>query len=509
MKFLRVKMCVAFFAALILFSFQPAYWQSKFIKVDQDGTISYIPDEKGNIIPDFSRVGYHKGNRDIPVLPIVKTLSPSGSSTDEAAIQSAINELSKRDPDKNGFRGAILLKKGVYKIPGTIHINASGIVLRGEGDEQYGTKLIATGKDKRNLISISGQGSLAEVTGSRRKIADSYVPVGAFSFMLESASGLKAGDKIVVLRPGTKNWISDIKMDQIVERQGTKQWQAKEYDLHFEREITKIEGNKVFIDNPVVMAMEANYGGGEIYKYSFNNRIAEVGIENMRFESEYANDTDEEHSWIAVEINKAENCWVKNVTSKYFAYSCVSLENDAKFITIRDSKCLDAKSVITGGRRYSFNNDGQLNLFMNLETTEGRHDFVTGAKVLGPNVFYNCKASQTHADIGPHHRWAVGTLYDNVQTDGAINVQDRGKMGSGHGWSGANQVVWNCKAKEAAVQNPWASAKNYCIGFQGKKAGGAFPDRTDGEWEGHNQPGLTPPSLYRAQLEARQNSKEE
>ncbi len=42
-------------------------------------------------------------------------------------------------------------------------------------------------------------------------------------------------------------------MDQIEESGGTKQWQAKEYDLQFERVITKIEGNKIFIDNPVVM----------------------------------------------------------------------------------------------------------------------------------------------------------------------------------------------------------------------------------------------------------------
>ena len=65
---------------------------------------------------------------------------------------------------------------------------------------------------------------------------------------------------------------------------------------------------------------------------------------------------------------------------------------------------------------------------MNCQSTEGRHDYVTGARVCGPNVFYNCTAFQTYADIGPHHRWAVGTLYDNIITDGEINVQDRGQM---------------------------------------------------------------------------------
>jgi len=144
-----------------------------------------------------------------------------------------------------------------------------------------------------------------------------------------------------------------------------------------------------------------------------------------------------------------------------------------------------------------------MNLVKNCESTEARHDYVTGARVCGPNVFYNCTTRNAHADIGPHHRWASGTLYDNIDTDGQINVQDRGNMGSGHGWSGANQVIWNCKAKEASVQNPWSSAKNYCIGLTGAKYPGHFKDRPDGEWEGLNKPGLQPASLYQAQLKSR------
>jgi hypothetical protein len=161
--------------------------------------------------------------------------------------------------------------------------------------------------------------------------------------------------------------------------------------------------------------------------------------------------------------------------------------------------------VITGGLRYSFNNIGQQNLFMNCQATEGRHDFVTGSQVCGPNVFYNCTASQTYSDIGPHHRWAVGTLFDNIITDGAINVQDRGKMGSGHGWAGVTQVLWNCRAKTVIVQSPWTSGKNYSIGTKGERKPGVFNDRPSGVWEGHNETNVFPRSLYVAQLMARQN----
>jgi hypothetical protein len=496
------KLILPVFALLLLFSLLSfkavKSWQSKFVQQEKDGSLTYTPDEKGNIIPDFSRVGYYAGDKDIPGIAVVKTISPSADA--EQQIQSAIDELSSRPAGKNGFRGAVLLKKGTYTIRDKIKISTSGIVLRGEGDE---TKLVAAGTVNRPLIEVSGTGKVQELKGTRTTITDEYVPVGAKSFNVASAKDYKTGDKIILYRPATEQWISDLKMDQIVERNGTKQWRPSEYNLQYERVVTKVEGNKIFIDNPVVMAMEPKYGVGEIYKYSFEGRLNNVGIENLYFESEYLSDTSENHSWDAVAFDKIENGWVRDVTARYFAYACVHLHPWAKNISVLNSNCFDHKSVITGGRRYSFCNEGQQNLFINCHATDGRHDFVTQSRTNGPNVFYNCTAKRTHADIGPHHRWSSGTLYDNVVTDGEINIQDRGNMGSGHGWVGVTQVLWNCTVKRAAVQSPWANGKNYCIGLKGEKVPGHFKDRPDGEWEGQNKEGLQPRSLYMAQLQAR------
>jgi hypothetical protein len=473
-------------------------WQSKLVTVTKNGAITYVPDEKGNRLPDFSRVGYYNGDKNIPNIAVLKTLSPSANA--EQKIQNAIDELSKQPLDKNGFRGAVLLKKGAYTINGKIRIEASGIVLRGEGNE---TKLVAAGTEKRALIDINGTGKVQEVKNTRTKITDDYVPVGATSFTVASANGYRAGDRIIVYRPGTMQWIKDLKMDQIVEREGTKQWQPNEYNLQYERVITKVNGNTISIDNPIVMAMEPKYGGGEIYKYTFEGRINNVGVENLSCESEYLSDTAENHSWDAVLFDRIENGWVKNVSARYFAFAGVHLNAWAKNISVLDCQCSDHKSVITGGRRYSFCNEGQQNLFVNCHAADGRHDFVTQAKTNGPNVFYNCTAIRTHADIGPHHRWSSGTLYDNIVTDGEINIQDRGNYGSGHGWVGVTQVLWNCTVKTATVQSPWVNGKNYCIGLKGEKSPGRFKDRPDGEWEGQNRDGLQPESLYMAQLKAR------
>ena len=103
--------------------------------------------------------------------------------------------------------------------------------------------------------------------------------------------------------------------------------------------------------------------------------------------------------------------------------------------------------------------------------------------------------------MGPHHRWAAGTLYDNIVTDGEINVQDRGNWGTGHGWAGVTQIIWNCTVARAAIQNPWASGVNYVIGLKGKKYQGRLPGRPETEWEGQDRDGLHPASLYQFQLD--------
>ena len=504
-SFKKIILCPALPASIFFLSFFLSFmvpWESKYVKQLKNGSLQYIPDEKGNIIPDFSRVGYYAGDKVIPDIAVVKTVSPTGTDNDQTTIQAAIDEVAGRPLDKDGFRGAILLKKGVYKIPENMRIESSGIVLRGEGD---GTKLVATAKKQVSLISVAGKGGIKEINGSRVKITEEYLPAGSFSFTVSSAANFSSGDRVIVFRPGTEQWIRDLKMDQIEARNGTKQWQAREYDLSYERIITKIEGNKIFIDNPTVMAMETKYGGAELFKYNFDGRIRQVGIEKIYCESEFEKDTSENHAWNAISFDRIEHGWVRNVTSRYFGYSCVNLGGGAKNISVLSSNCFDAKSIITGSRRYSFNNNGQQNLFMDCHATEGRHDFVTGAKTCGPNVFVNCSAKATHADIGPHHRWSSGTLYDNIITDGEINIQDRGNYGSGHGWTGVTQVAWNCTVKRAAIQSPYVSGKNYAIGLKGEKYDGRLKGRPDAEWEGQNKEGLQPASLYEAQLKARKS----
>src|SRR4051812_24347801 len=123
-KFLQSVVITTFTVASIL-SFTPigTFWESKFIQVGKDGSLQYVPDENGNIIPDFSLVGYAGGNQPVPDIPIVKMIQPAATGSSAELIQNAIDEIAQRTPGKDGFRGTLLLKKGTYIIPSSIRIS--------------------------------------------------------------------------------------------------------------------------------------------------------------------------------------------------------------------------------------------------------------------------------------------------------------------------------------------------------------------------------------------------
>lgn len=477
----------------------------------KEGRLVYAPDERGNTIPDFSNCGYMGGGVRPPEVPVIASLTPlRGSSDDTPRIQDMIDEISRRTPDPQGFHGAILLRRGVYRIGGSLRIGASGIVLRGEGDGEDGTILLGTGKGQRALIQVAGEGNLRTIPRSVRRITNTYVPVGAKSFDVEDASSFRAGQRVLVRRKGNASWISEIRMDRIPPRPGnpssTRQWSP--FDLDFERVITHIDAQRVTVDAPIVNAIQAEYGGGELIGYEFPGRIEQVGIEHLRGVSEFDSSKkdnagkrfiDEDHAWSFIRIANAENCWVRSITARYFGYACVDLERGAKHVTVQDSKSLEMVAVVTGGRMYPFDLNGQLNLFLRCYALDARHAFVQGSRVPGPNAYVDCH-SVSDGESGPHHRWSTGTLYDNVRIDkGGLRVYDRGYMGSGHGWSGAQKVFWNCTAEDIRNANP-PTAINWAIGCTSGKHTG------DGWWESPSQP-VEPRSLYLQQLEDRLGKK--
>ncbi len=482
---------------------------SSWVNPGADGRLLYQADPLGNTIPDFSRAGYGGGGVALPEVPVATTLAPTATGDDGARIQAALDEVGKRPPDARGFRGAVLLQRGTYRVEGILEIRAGGVVLRGAGNGTDGTVILATGKTQRALIEVGAMPAPRRtIRGNRRKVTDAYVPWSAKSFSVESTDGLAVGDRIVVQRPATGAWIHVIGMDRIPERPGgkageTKQWTASGHTLEFERTILAIAGQRLTLDAPVMNALDAKFGGGSV-ALSIFARIAECGVENLRLVSEYVKGketSDEAHAWIGINLGAVENAWVRRVTVMHFSHG-VQASAPSIFTTTQDCEHLDPVSEIDGGRRYSFSLNGQYGLVQRCRSRDSRHTFVTGSKAAGPNVFRDGSAVRSHADSGPHHRWAVGTLYDNISDDNELCVQNRLWAGSGHGWAGAQQVLWNCTAKKLILQQP-PTAQNYAIGCVGTFARGQWaPNAPSGVIESTGKP-VAPRSLYLAQLTER------
>ncbi len=484
---------------------------SKLIYPGKDGKLVYQPyTDKGDILPDFSNCGYMGGGVELPVLPVKITLKPGDFSKDDAPrIQQAIEKLSKEKPDKTGFRGAVLLKKGKYNIQQTINIGHSGIVLRGEGDEENGTLLIATKPEKYNLIRISSYSEPEILESSKQKITNQYVPSGSNKITVKDASKFKLGDAVIVERPSTKEWISYIGMDKIApkwnrmsslsekeqekaRKEGrvspdgkkhniTKQWEPGSKDLYFERVITGINGNEIILNVPLTNAFQEEFGGGWVYKYTIKDRVSQVGVENLRGISEfnkkvvkkdnYIGDyyADENHSILFIFVGISENIWLRNLTCMHFSGG-YSLKPWSRYVTVQDCRYLDPVAVIAGGRRTAYGiSGGQMCLIQRCYSSYCRHDMALGEAVAGPNAYVDNHGEMVLNTSEPHQRWSAGCLFDNCSLKGPVayfNAVNRGNYGTGHGWAGAQMLFWNCKAPLTLLMTP-PTAQNFSIGNYG------------------------------------------
>ena len=496
-----------------------------------EGKLVYIADSLGNRIPDFSNAGYKGGGVSLPHIQPKAIVWPiAGDNSDH--LQKVIDSISALPPDASGFRGAILLKRGLYNLEKPITIRASGVVLRGEGMNDIGTILF--GKTPRQtqgqgggrsgraaLVNIAGAAGVKPQEETKQVILDHYVPVGAVSFNVASAKAFKKGDKILVRRIGNLDWIKTIGEDSATV--GRNRWQP--FNINFDRVITDIKGNSITVDAPIFTAIETRWGGGEIYRYT-DERIEQVGIENLRGISEYDPTvraknygnmdrdkldakyryegeeyfSDENHYFNFINISNAKNVWVRNMTALHFGSSVVQVNAGSKWVTVQDCESWEPVSMRMGARRFTYQMNGQFCLVQRCFSQKGRHSFVLQGHEASGNVFLDCKAVNPYSTSEPHNHWSSGILYDNVKAPLTARFWDYII-----GWAGANIVFWNCEG-DFLIQKP-PTAQNYSFGHIGINAvifNAGLQDLTkpNGHVESMDYH-VTPRSLYLTQLRER------
>jgi hypothetical protein len=464
----------------------------------ENGRLMYTPDLLGNRVPDFSYCGYKASEENIPDVPI-KVIVPVVKGDATRRIQSALDHVASLPLDKDGFRGAVLLQKGTYEILGQLRMTASGVVLRGSGMLAGGTVLYGAGTGRQSMIKIVGTTSIQrDLPGL--KITDAYVPVNATSFNVDSSVLVKEhSNKIIIRRPSTKSWISHLGTEVFGGGISALGWKPGDRDILFDRTIIKTEGTTITIDAPITTALDSTFGGATISFYNNEGRVTNAGVENIRFFSVYNKNNlkDEDHRWNGINIENAEDIWVRQAGFENFAGSAVNILETSKRVTVEDCISKHPVSEIGGQRRYTFLTAGQQTLFQRCYAENGYHDFATGYCVPGPNAFVQCESVLPYSFSGAIDSWASGVLFDVVNVDGnALRFGNRGQDANGAGWAAANSVFWNCTAARIDCYKP-PSAQNWSFGSWAQFAG-------DGYW-GESNNTISPRSLYYAQLAQRLN----
>ncbi len=483
-------------------------WQSTRVRYDATGRLAYTADAQGNRIPDFSFAGYHQGEREIPRVAEVERVSP-GAGDDTARIQAALDRVAARPLSADGLRGAVALAPGLYEIAGTLYVRASGVVLRGAGsgaDPATSTILRAPGDTphQRDVI-VLGPG---DVNLRRLLVAPSHnvttarVVVNQTAIDLDDATGLSAGDAVMLTRPSTSAWIAALGGGG-----GSSPWNPGEVDTAYLRHITAISGRRVTLDVPVYDTLDRTVSQSVVARVDMRRVAREVGVESLRVDIQTAGGADENHALNAVSVSGTRDAWVRDVTALHFVYAAVAVEQSQR-VTVERCQGLDPVAMITGGRMYNFAADDQAQqvLFVDCAATNGRHHFVSnGTSSVSDVVFLRGRSTGAHASMEGHRRWTQALLYDSIverapNTATVVGLYNRGDYGTFHGWAAVHSVLWrqDTGGGTAIVQRP-PLGQNYAIGVTGTVTGNG-PFAGPAGFIETMRGTLTPASLYEAQL---------
>ncbi|KAF9418182.1 hypothetical protein BGZ94_009761 [Podila epigama] len=515
-----------------------------------DSPLGYVAyNHHGDRIMDFSMVGWNEGNTELPdpltQIPVLEQLDPrpgSDSDTDTGddtdRIQSALNRVARAASAKVQDNtvvptGALVLSRGIYRISRPLKIRASGILFR--GDPAGGSRIVCQWEPTgpRYAIEIEGKGD-SVLEDSRTPVMAEYTPVGSFFLNLDPSyfeeTELAVGDKVILTRVGNERWVHDIGMDDFnSDKKGVKPWKKTRGRMYRTIRSLNPKTGIVQLDAPLPIAIERRYGGGWVTKY-VDNKLRAVGfqffdmvfprnigrmIEEM-LDQKGRGSQDYRFSYeifanYALRMDKVQHAYVSHITTAYF-HNFVSVGSDAHHLTFDSIVHSYPDDMLSG--QSAFQLSGQMVLISNSLSQGSFHFFVDINHVMGPNVIHRAQATNVGkaydpmpldfapGEVGPHMKFCTGMLFDQVVTDGSIQIVNRGDMGTGQGYSGANSVIWNSRAREGILTHRARGTQNFVIGSEDFDAEDRQPWDSHG-WKEHLGSEVLPGSLYLRQLKDR------
>ncbi|KAH7105089.1 hypothetical protein BKA62DRAFT_436053 [Auriculariales sp. MPI-PUGE-AT-0066] len=459
-----------------------------------------IQTKRGDVLPDFSYVGYRQGDHKLPSsqprnASAIIAASESSSEDQTSAIQKALDDVAAAGG------GVVELAAGKHYLSGSATISiGTKTWLRGADKD----KTVVVVKGSPRSVFTLGAADVKAITGASSNITTSYVPIGALQLVVQDASVFKVNQTVYVQRPAAAAWIRANGMADLV-RDGKPQVWIKAGTLFKQpRIIQSIDGNTLDLDIPLTDSIEKKYSVGSVQVYSAKG-INNAGVENFQIQlspsCSGAPITDPDCAgYTAVSFQPfTVDSWALNLTMTGFVAGFVRVAENAQRITLENLISVrDAVSDGSAGWGADISIGGTQVLVKNCAsqaTVDGARSFAValGGQVAGPNAILNHKAALASQIVQPHMRWAHGLLVDRSQA--GVELINRNTAGSGHGWTINAGVAWNSDAAWRAESPPLGV--NWAVGMRGTKGS---PSNATEIATGES---ITPASLYTAQLQAR------
>ncbi len=476
-------------------------------------------DAEGRFLHDFSYAGYRAGEAAIPDVagPLFDVTGagadPTGAADSRAAIQAAIDEAARAGG------GVVWFPEGLYRCDGPLTVEASNIVLRGEGPQRSRIFFsMDDGPSYSSDIRVMGseeEGPLLTLSQDAENLASEVV--------LADVTDLAPGDEIDLGQLVSDAWIEEHGMSGV--------WtvSANQWRTFFRRTAVSVAPGppaRVRLDVPLRYPLRVRDGAG---LRRVRGWLTQVGLEDLGLSNAVSGAAARAYDQVhAVEFFRVKDGWLRRVSS--FASPLAEggahlqsggfLLHRSRRVTVSDCTLQRAQNRLSGGNGYLFEvRQSNEVLIADSAGIAGRHNFIqnwdfgTSGCVFLHVTSREGLAEGTYGSMMGfsefHHSLAMANLIDSAVTGDGWGAVNRGLESSGAGHTATQTVFWNLQGGALrSMQFGWG----YVIGTRevevvtdladifGQAQGTEPEDYREGidqgEW-------LRPQSLYEDQLARR------
>ncbi|MNP95777.1 Pectate lyase superfamily protein [compost metagenome] len=492
--------------ALLLFAASVAFAQKE-AKIFTD----YRTDK--SVLPDFSYVGYHHGEINLPNIKNYRVFNvtdfgakPDDTISDKIAIQKTINAANKQGGGIVFFPKGRFLVNESTDLPNSIISKGSNIIFRGSGSGTDGTELFMKNTlpaKKPTQMWTAPPLFIFTSSGIDKKIGTVATPakIGSFELKLNTTDGLKEGDWIILnLLDNNKELIAS----ELKNNQADPTWDNlvnKGIHVKVFYQIQKIKKDIITLTAPIPYNIDTKYTW-EIYKFANSQ---EIGIEDIAFVGNWKEKFVHHRSWQddsgykMLNFSRTTNSWMKNCRFT----DCTNAAAISQSANVSVIKC-----KITGNAGHqAINSNGSTNVLIAkcIDEASQWHSFGSSHGAMN-TVIWKCTYPSTTC-FESHASQPRNTLLDGVEggfmkTRGGGSIADMPNHMQG-------LVLWNFKQTNDPIKEfefwPttdvwWKIPNPIVVGFSSK--GTTFKTEQLGYFETLGEQ-VEPASLYEAQLKLR------